>query len=259
MKGPEGIVLAADSRVTLMATPAPGQPGQPLSVNFDNATKLLTFKEPHTYVGVVTYGQAAIGLRTAQSFVPEFEVLLPTDRISIEDFTTLLCDFFRKQWVAASMPNDPDMHFLVAGFDENQPYGRVFEITVASGNKPKEWWAGTTFGIIWGGQKEYAERLVNGYDPNLIEIVKTTLNLSDSDTQKLAQALAVLNLSVPYQFLPLQDCVDFAIYLIRSTIGAQALSVTLRGVGGPIDVATITSHEGLKLVQMKQITGEIGL
>ena len=95
VKGPEGLVLAADSRVTLESR----QQGQPaITVNFDNATKLLSFGEPnlnntHRYVGVVTYGQAAIGLRTANSFVPEFEEGLPKERLKIDDFAKVLIDF----------------------------------------------------------------------------------------------------------------------------------------------------------------------
>jgi hypothetical protein len=80
-KGPEGIVLAADSRVTLTFQPvAPPQPAgaapQPVMVVpafYDNATKLLRCAG-QDYVAVVTYGLGAIGLaepRTAHSYLPE--------------------------------------------------------------------------------------------------------------------------------------------------------------------------------------------
>ena len=63
IKGPEGLVLAADSRVTL-GTQTPN--GGIFHVNFDNATKLLSFdgnnvKGPNSYLGAVTYGQAIVG------------------------------------------------------------------------------------------------------------------------------------------------------------------------------------------------------
>ena len=62
-KGPEGIVLAADSRVTLMAQVQ--QPNLPtpmvLPASYDNATKLLRIKGQR-YVGAVTYGAGAIGV-----------------------------------------------------------------------------------------------------------------------------------------------------------------------------------------------------
>jgi hypothetical protein len=56
--------------------------------------------------------------------------------------------------------------------------------------------------------------------------------------------------------MPLQDCVDVAIFFIRTTISAQKLTVGLRGVGGPIDVAIITQKDGLQFVQQKKIHGE---
>jgi hypothetical protein len=63
-------------------------------------------------------------------------------------------------------------------------------------------------------------------------------------------------MSIPLQALPLQDCVDLAIFFIRTTINAQNLIVGLRGVGGPIEVATVTRREGLQFVQKKRIVGE---
>lgn len=38
-----------------------------------------------------------------------------------------------------------------------------------------------------------------------------------------------LGLPIPYQFLPLQDCVDLAILLIRTTAELQKFLVDIRG------------------------------
>ena len=102
VKGPEGVVLAADTRVTLVAQreSAPA----PLIVNFDNATKLLTFGDPHKLVGAVTYGDAVIGTRTAHSFIPEFELKLDGDRRSVYEYAQLLSEFFLERWKEAGMP-----------------------------------------------------------------------------------------------------------------------------------------------------------
>ena len=67
-KGAEGIVLAADSRVTLDVLDN-AVPNQVHQAYYDNATKLLQVNE-HNYVGAVTYGIGAIGQqspRTAHS------------------------------------------------------------------------------------------------------------------------------------------------------------------------------------------------
>jgi hypothetical protein len=61
---------------------------------------------------------------------------------------------------------------------------------------------------------------------------------------------------IPFQFLPLQDCVDLAVFLIQSTISFQKYRTTVvRGVGGPVEVATVT-RDGFKFVSQKSISVE---
>jgi hypothetical protein len=257
IKGPEGVVLAADSRVTLGAR----QPdGTPLLVNFDNATKLLTFSGSHQYVGAVTYGAAVIGLRTAHSFIPEFEVSLGSGkRLAVKDFTERLQKFFAEQW-AESMPKDfagPKMTFIVGGYDEKEPYGTVYLFEVPGDLAPQERSPGMEFGMTWGGQLEVASRLIRGHDPLVFSLVGQHLNLSAEQIQALERAIAPkVEFRIPYPLLPLQDCIDLATFLVRTTITAQTLGVSLRGVGGPIDVAYITRTKGLQFVQQKTLRGE---
>ena len=72
------------------------------------------------------------------------------------------------------------------------------------------------------------------------------------------EVLPGLAMPIPYQFLPLQDCVDLAIFLIRATAKLQAFTTGARGVGGAVDVATVTRTEGFRAVQEKRIVGERG-
>ncbi|MCL5075726.1 MAG: hypothetical protein M1136_08815 [Chloroflexi bacterium] len=257
IKGPEGLVLAAESRVTLAAQ----QPqGPAIHVNFDNATKLLSFSPPNIAVGAVTYGQAAIRLRTAHSFIPEFESGLPQERLAIRDFAQRMSDFFMQQWQSAMPPtyDGPNMTFVVGGFNEGEPYGRVFLFDIPRNPPPVEQHLATdVFGITWGGQREFVDRLIQGYDHRLVDIVTRALNLQAAQAQGLLQALGQLQMALPLAAMPLQDCVDLAIFFIRTTISAQRLTVGIRGCGGPIDVATITRREGLRFVQRKQVIGEI--
>lgn len=256
IKGPEGIVLAADSRVTVTAQRAGGPQ---LNINFDNATKLLKLSESetHKYVGAVTYGSAVIGLRTAHSFMPEFESELSDGRLSIQEYAKLLQAFFLRQWEenAGDAPEFPPMTFIVGGYDEGAAYGRVFVFDVPGDHSPIERNPGDdNFGMTWGGQLEIATRLIHGYDPNLGRILKNELNLSDERLQSLFEVLRQnLEFSIPYRILPLQDCVNLATLMIRTTIDAQDLAVGLRGVGGPIDVATITRTKGLQYIRQKTI------
>jgi hypothetical protein len=268
VKGSEGIVLAADSRVTLTAIlnqPPGAPPGVQfqLPVNFDNATKLLTFA-PSKWIGAVTYGDAVIGaaagdLRTAQSFVPEFEAALPKERLSVKDFSQSLSDFFLKRW-NEKMPSGhagPGMTFVVGGFDEDNPYGSVYLFTVPKEPTPIERSA-NDFGVTFGGQSELTGRILLGYDPQVIEIARKELHAPVTQIDAFQKALGRLQLTIPYHLLPLQDCIDLAIFLIRTTTTALNLSIGIRGVGGAIDVAVITKRDGLKIIQRKELTGERG-
>ncbi len=256
-KGPEGIVLAADSRVTLTAQ-LPGN--QMIPAYYDNATKLLKVKS-QDYVGAVTYGAGALGAtepRTAHSYLPEFEnELAGEDRLSVKEFATRLGDFFLRQWTATGTPANADpMVFLVGGFDEGDAYGRVFELSVPNSPAPIER-NGGDFGITWGGQGEVAGRLLNGVDPQLEPLTKTHVHLNAAQTTNFRQkVLGSLVMPIPYQFLPLQDSVDLAIFLIKTTATLQRWAVGVRGVGGAIDVATITRTDGFSAIQEKQIVGE---
>ena len=262
-KGPEGIVLAADSRVTLTAETKRGEERILLPSTFDNATKLLRIAG-HSHVGVVTYGVGAIGQqepRTAHSFLPEFEDDLPrdaTEQLPVRGFAAKLSQFFVRQW-ECGMPKDyagPDMVFLVGGFNKGEPYGRIYELDIPSRPEPEERNAGR-FGVTWGGQLEYTSRLIKGFDSQLPALVQSFLALTNDQRVALEAYLeGTLSSRIPYQFLPLQDCVDLSIFLIRTTMEIQTWTVGVRGVGGAIDVATITRTEGFRPVQQKMIAGQ---
>lgn len=265
-KGPEGIVLAADSRVTLNAQiEAPDGSQRLLPSSFDNATKLLKV-DSQDYVGVVTYGVGAIGQtepRTAHSFIPEFEAELKQDdvgRLPVEEFAQRLSTFFAEQW-DSRMPDGyegPDMKFVVGGYDEDAAYGRLFEIGIPNSPDPREWHeAEGEFGPVWGGQKKWTDRLLQGFDDSVLEVAQQSFGLDGQQVEEFRRTLrGNMNVRIPYQFLPLQDCVDLSIFLIRTTAQLQDFQVAVRGVGGAIDVATITRTDGYTPVQKKVITGE---
>lgn len=259
MKGPEGVVLAADSRVTLAAQGL-GMT-QPIHVNFDNATKLLSFGGKHPFVGAVTYGAAVVGMRTAHSYMPEFEIELGDRRLSVEEYARQLGVFFVQRWRDAKLPEPGpgnNMTFIVGGYDEGQAYGSVFLVEVPNDPTPKA--RNPTpgeFGMTWGGQLHVASRLVHGIDPVLLPLLRERLKLPEPQAQALETEISqLLQYRIPYDILPLQDCVDLATFLIRATITMQNFGITVRGVGGMVEIATITRTAGLQYVQRKKIHGE---
>jgi len=149
------------------------------------------------------------------------------------------------------------MVFLVGGYDEGAAYGRVFEVAIPRAAEPVEKNAGEQFGITWGGQQEYVNRLIHGFDSKLLALLQEDPGLDEDVVGRVQAKLAQLSMPIPLLAMPLQDVVDLAIFFVRTTITAQTLSFGLRGCGGPIDVATVT-RSGLSFIQRKQIQGESG-
>ena len=265
IKGPEGIVLAADSRVTLTSIKehineqTNDRTNEVMQATYDNASKLLRVPG-QDYVGAVVCGVAALGdkaPRTIHSYLPELEESLKDeDRLKVKEFAQRLSSFFNEQW-QQTMPDDFDdnITFLVGGYDEGEPYGRVYEVKVPSRLQPIEKQPRSdSFGISIGGQHEYVNRLVGGIDSRLPGLVQGALSLDDKTAKELINHLrSNIDTPIPYQFLALQDCVDFSMFLIRTTMEMMRFTVGIRGVGGPIDVAVVTRTEGFRAVQQKQI------
>ncbi len=267
-KGPEGIVLAADSRATLNVQIQTPQGQMLLPATFDNATKLLK-ANGQNHIGAVTYGAGAIGMlepRTPHSFMPEFEASLdPKKRLGVEEFAKQLSEFFMERWTKGGMPKAEavqpgnDMIFLVGGYDKDATYGRVFEIYVPSKPVPREVIPMGQFGAVWGGQSQIATRLLNGFDPATPQLVRDFLKVpakKDQPDELETELKTKLSARIPWQFLPLQDCVDLSIFVLRATITLQKWIVDVRGVGGDIDLATITRTEGFQYIQQKKVVGE---
>jgi hypothetical protein len=264
IKASEGLVLAAESRVTLSAGMNTPTGVQQIHVSFDNATKLLTFNGANKFIGAVTYGTATIGFRTVHSFIPEFETgLIPEERHTVENFSIKLSAFFLKQWTDGSMPGPQNpgghnMTFEVAGYNAGEPYGRMYSFEIPNNPTPVEQSAGKdNFGIRWGGQREVVDRLLLGYDSRLLNILAQNGKINPTDIAGIQSLLASqLQLALPIQFMPLQDCIDLAVLFIRTTINAQRLTVGLRGCGGAIDVAIITRNNPLTFIQKKNLIVE---
>lgn len=265
VKGPEGVVLAADCRVTLQAEiqRADGVPAPPLVVHFDNASKLLNLSPPHDYVGVVTYGAALVGqMRTPHSYVPEFEVTLPRDkRLTTREYAEQVSKFFLARWNEGppELTTNANITFIVAGYDPGpeEAYGKVYVIDLPNRPEPHERNPNKNdFGMTWGGQIEVVSRLINGYDPAMLGAL-VRRGMPEPEVRKLVMSLRPeLEFKIPFNILPLQDCIDLATFLIRTTITAHNLAIGVRGVGGMIEVAYVTRTQPLQFIQRKKLHGE---
>ncbi|MGZ4881452.1 MAG: hypothetical protein ACXV5H_01010 [Halobacteriota archaeon] len=245
VKTQEGLVLAVDSRVVIAPVDMEGVAQAPGT--YDNlTTNLFSFKPPHNFIGVVSYGQPILGNRAVSGYFAEFNEYLSEqrpERLSVYDFASELSQFFTTKWDASQTPPlGGQLSFLVAGYDEKEVTGQVYGVRIPENIEPVELMEGLPFGILPDGEARIIGRILAGYDITLSDIV----NKSVTEKQKLE-----LRLPIPYDLLSLRAAVDLAIALIRATIDLQNLAVIPHTCGGPIDVCTITSTEGINCYQRK--------
>jgi hypothetical protein len=252
VKGSEGLVLAAESRLTLTVPR-----GKDVDrVTYDNATKVLEFAAPHHHVATVTFGRGTVdGVRTVASLMPEFEAGLAPERLPVMAMAEEILQFFGSR-LERDPTNGAPMSFMVAGFDEGQAYGRVLQIDLGRTVTPLEYLPGEDFGPEWRGQVAIVDRLFRGFDPRLPELVGRHLDLDPRGMKDLRAAVEILDLPIPWQAISLQDCVDLALLGISATIECQALWAAPRECGGPIDVAVITRGAGIRFLRRKHLQAD---
>ena len=62
------------------------------------------------------------------------------------------------------------MQLIVAGSNQDSPYGEVHAIRIPESPGPVERHLGS-FGMTWGGQLEIVNRIINGHDSSLASLI----------------------------------------------------------------------------------------
>jgi hypothetical protein len=227
----DGIILAADSRSTWF------QPeGVRARVISDNAIKLFTVGN----CAIATYGTAIIGPQSIAGLIDEFVAQLDDTSIEAETLARELGDSFADRFNSAYPDFDADngwaLGFLVAGYN-GDGVGRLYEVLVPT-REVTEHVSTQTLGGITRGQYDIVDRVIYGVDWHRL--------LVDGISEEVQERLGQLRFHL---ILPstLQDAIDFAMFIIRTTIDMQRFSDGTLGnagsfptCGGPIRVLSVT-------------------
>ncbi len=227
----EGIVMAVDSRMTLLLTEEREGP-QPVrtAVGQSDSTQKL-FLTP-TRIGIAAYGAADVAGVPIAGFMESFinEQLSQGD-YAVHEVARELLTYFR------NLPQPPDAGFLVAGYEvvENIPEQHVWQVIV-SGNSIERVNEPGQQGAIWRGETDILSRLV------------LTVGLQDGDGNFQPQP----HFQIQWGYFTLQDAVDYCMYAVKVTIDTMRFHPRPKTVGGPIDVLFIKPNEA-SWVQEKKL------
>ena len=248
---PDGMVLVADSRSTQFED-------RHHRIASDSAVKVFSIGDR---VGVATYGASVIDHQTIAGVMDEFATTLekPKDlggltsrmrsKIATENFEVSyiakrLGKFFDERLENAQEEFEPDeiaLAFLVAGYDADG-IGRIIEIELP-GAYDSELATTSSKGIAYRGQSDVADRLLAGVDGVLLSALGVEIP-DDVD-------VALRQLAYRHMYpLSMQDAIDFASFLVRTTIdmqrfsdGTVAVPKGIPGCGGPMRVLAINRQQ----------------
>jgi len=264
------MVLASDSATTL-ATPLPN--GSTAVINtYNNANKIFNLHKGLP-VGAMTWGLGSLGPASIATVAKDLrrrfqgDDLTPVDwslvsaAYDVEDVAEKAKAFlYTGRYDAVESDAEgagvdpPTLGFLVGGYSAGSDEPRAFVLNFGQPGGPKvdEILANTT-GAAWWGQPEAIARILNGFSlavPDALATLGVGLDLAQA--YSVVEAVQQqINPQMAPPAMPIQDAIDLAEFLVHSTIQFVRFSPGPPTVGGPIEIATITKHEGFKWVRRK--------
>lgn len=273
LKVNDGVVLAADSASTLTGITPHGT----VSVIdvYNNANKIVNLHK-RLPLGVVTWGAGAIGPVSMTTIFKDFRAMLTGKRPGpdgedwkidrhnyevadvAEKLRLYIHDHLYKPHFAG-VAEPPALGFMVAGYSAGAQLAEEYLVDLQGDNctPPVLARSSDECGLSANGQPEAISRLIFGVDPHLPAVLHEALGIP---TDQVALASRLIQERVQYSILqdamPIQDAIDLAAFLVDLTIKTSRFSPGPSTVGGPVEVAAITKHEGFKWVQRKHYYDE---
>jgi len=250
LRVPDGIVLATDSLMIFQTQAVPKEefvrcpsceakiphslispPPSVLSPGSSNVQKLFCIKKRN--IGVAVFGMPFLTGRTIESHIRDFEKKV-FENETVERVAAKVEEYFRAELnkEVGNLEHIPEhqfpLGFQLAGYDEE-------EINI-----------GKTFSIEIGRTSRVEPLHIKGYGCSISGDQRVILKLWKEDP----------NIAIPmppFQLLPLQDAIDYAIFLIDTTIKFQRFTPMTPTCGGSIDIAVITHHSGFQWIKKKEL------
>jgi hypothetical protein len=265
LKVHDGFVLAADSATTITQTAPDGSQGV-LNV-YNHANKIVNLHKSLP-IGLMTWGLGNLGQesistlakdlrRRLQGQEPAFaDWTLNKDNYTIAAVSQQVRDFFYEDLMHPLVQSGTHLvtglGFFIGGYSagSQHPEGFVIWTDGITCEGPTQV-LGQESGAIWWGQPEAISRLLLGFSANM-ETALINLGVKAEDApayvEQLKAQTAIHMIPAP---MPIQDAIEMADFLVDATIKYTRFSPGHDTVGGPIEIAAITRHEGFRWVKRK--------
>ena len=229
---PEGIVLAGDSRLTLNWTDKTQTGEQHNSITTsDSYTKIYSLANRF---GLGVFGEVFVNEINICGSINQFVQENIDENTTIDELPERLIMFFGEKF------NYPATHFYLVGYkmEEGIAVPHTYSITLAEKSYRRSNFENeqNINGANWGGEIEVLSRIL------------LTVKMQRGD-----EWAELADNAIPWNFMTLQDAIDFGVYAVKTTIDTMRFQQKEKTVGGPIDVLVIQPHQEPVFIQKKKL------
>ena len=254
----DGIVLAADSAATVIFP----QHGPKV---YENACKIANLYRGKP-IGVVSTGLGGIGGQSVAMIMKDLRERLMAavaedgeggidpDSYTVQAVANALADHVKRELTAHPLPADTpwDMSFMVGGLSSGSSTPELWEWRMSHAGEQGPVRAAAPPTVECRGVAEWVARLLTGVSPHAPAVLTEHGGM---DSQEATSAWNTLrqHLMAPilHPAMPLMDAIELGRFLVETTIGFHRLLPGASVVGGPVEIAAITKHEGFRWIQRK--------
>ncbi len=261
----DGVVLAADSASTMYGTDAQGNTG---IINvYENANKVANLHK-NIPVGIITWGVGSVGKASTSTLIKDFRKRImgndgdhPDWEIDVENYHVrdiaskfkefIYDDLYLKAFSGSSVKQP--LGFIIAGYSAKQDMAEEWRIDIGPNGciGPTEVRPLEACGLSWNGMPEPISRLYFGFSPQTGNILKEYGIEDEKITEIINKMKDILTIHMVFDPMPIQDAIDLGRFLVDLTENYYKFVPGAPSVGGPIEIAAITKHEGYKWVTRK--------
>ena len=257
----DGLVLATDSMTTIQATI--DKAGRKAVIKtYSNAKKLFHIGDAP--IGAMIYGIGNIGQRSIEGLmfdfsVKELSVLTQQKKENVQGVAKALFGYFNTlyQTEFTNIPleqkiRDFRLGIFVAGCSKGKPFVEEWEFLLPRDDKVKQVRSDAAFGASWRGVDLPFTRLLKGFDPRSRQKLREH-GISD---KIIGEALQSWKANIAYDGMPVQDAINLAVFIVKTTIGLVSFEIGAPSCGGPLQVASILPDGTFKWIAQPQLSIE---
>jgi hypothetical protein len=249
----DGVVMAADSASSFAS-----------GMIYHHAQKIVNLRKGLP-IGAMVTGAGGIGNESIDTLLKDLrrrfsggsaehpDWRLDPDTYTLEQVSARVRAFLFEE-KSRSLGGNVWTKVRLCGYSAGRPLAEVWEVQLSGPDSPapRRVQGENDFGPLWDGEYEALDRLIFGLGTKFNEVSAKHGMSAERAAEARTKLAPELYELLFLEAMPIHDAVELARFLVQTTIGFVRFSVNrLKTVGGPIEVAAITKHEGFQWIERR--------